>query len=146
MLLLNTSKTEEIVAWFATSTSLLCMQVLTSVSLILGVVTDSRCTNHALCPWRPRLAVSHLARIPGSQSIHQHTLCSDPCRYSRLTVTDDRTRCVRLSFGVVPSVPDLTDIEVNAFISSRLVLGLRASGNLPVSYVLTGDLPVTYHQ
>jgi len=26
------------------------------------------------------------------------------------------------------------------------VLGLRASGNLPVSYVLTGNLPVTYHQ
>jgi len=25
-------------------------------------------------------------------------------------------------------------------------LGLRASGNLPVSYVLTGNLPVTYHQ
>jgi len=23
---------------------------------------------------------------------------------------------------------------------------LRASGNLPVSYVLTGKLPVTYHQ
>jgi len=27
-----------------------------------------------------------------------------------------------------------------------LVLGLRASGNLPVSYVLTSNLPVTYHQ
>jgi len=27
----------------------------------------------------------------------------------------------------------------------RLV-GLRASGNLPVSYVLAGNLPVTYHQ
>ena len=25
-------------------------------------------------------------------------------------------------------------------------VGLRASGNLPVSYVLTGNLPVTYHQ
>jgi len=25
-------------------------------------------------------------------------------------------------------------------------LGLRASGNLPVSYVLTGNLPVAYHQ
>jgi len=25
-----------------------------------------------------------------------------------------------------------------------LALGLRASGNLPVSYVLTGNLPVTY--
>jgi len=28
----------------------------------------------------------------------------------------------------------------------HIVLGLRASGNLPVSYVLTGNLPVTYHQ
>jgi len=26
------------------------------------------------------------------------------------------------------------------------IVGLRASGNLPVSYVLTGNLPVTYHQ
>jgi len=26
------------------------------------------------------------------------------------------------------------------------LVGLRASGNLPVSYVLTGKLPVTYHQ
>jgi len=25
-------------------------------------------------------------------------------------------------------------------------VGLRASGNLPVSYVLTGNLPVTYHE
>ena len=30
--------------------------------------------------------------------------------------------------------------------NSYTSLGLRASGNLPVSYVLTGNLPVTYHQ
>ena len=29
---------------------------------------------------------------------------------------------------------------------SLVLVGLRASGNLPVSYVLTGNLPVTYHQ
>jgi len=29
---------------------------------------------------------------------------------------------------------------------SAMSVGLRASGNLPVSYILTGNLPVTYHQ
>jgi len=31
-------------------------------------------------------------------------------------------------------------------VASPNILGLRASGNLPVSYGLTGNLPVTYHQ
>ena len=36
-----------------------------------------------------------------------------------------------------------TPANLNGF---RVLVGLRASGNLPVSYVLTGNLPVTYHQ
>ena len=39
-------------------------------------------------------------------------------------------------------------MDINRVLSFSLVcgIGLRASGNLPVSYVLTGNLPVTYRK
>jgi len=68
-----------------------------------------------------------------------------PCMLSAMTVSPLAGLCgynhnmsIIALMTVMSSIFNFT-IEIHG-------LGLRASGNLPVSYVPTGNLPVTYHQ
>jgi len=80
-------------------------------------------------PW-PRLSFAQIFGTRKLDSLCCHVVLfawSTFSRFSRTPSCDRQTVRHTLDYGIYR-------------------VGLRASGNLPVSYVLTGKLPVTYHQ
>jgi len=114
-----------------------------NISPILGVTPSPRVQTR-----RPQLGIS----IPTSLSPRPLPLpfrgCGPPPKKlvknganCKIRPQWPKNRCIQFLLQKCEIGVILSDMSRHA-----RPIGLRASGNLPVSYVLTGNLPVTYHQ
>jgi len=89
-------------------------------------------------------------KLPAYEPIpHASRFCLDEWQDIWNCCQENKFHSIYHTVGIVPhskNSPRRRDsVVINGLRIGHCQLGLRASGNLPVSYVLTGNLPVTYH-